>query len=191
MTTNEMQKKLDELKESIDKALAEVTKYEELIRQIKAQEEPKFERRKGREYFMVEEHNGKAECYRMEDNIPSDQLWYDNNNYFYTEERAQEVADKINFLLKLERLYDTYCPDYVPDWFDAETAKWYVFLITRQKGMMQSAYLGGRRPKRMCISRQKKSRRKCAIFLTRSVKRMTDKEYAEQLKKYCLLPKLC
>lgn len=38
-----------------------------------------------------------------------------NNNYFHTETRAQEVADKIKFLLKLERLHDTYCPDFVPD----------------------------------------------------------------------------
>lgn len=55
--------------------------------------------------------------------------WYDfnnmtdfeGNNYFHTEQRAQEVADKINLLLKLERLHDIFCPDYVPDWnnFDA------------------------------------------------------------------------
>jgi hypothetical protein len=45
-----------------------------------------------------------------------DNLRYGNNNYFYTKSRAQEVADKINLLLKLERLHDTFCPDYVPNW---------------------------------------------------------------------------
>lgn len=58
--------------------------------------------------------------------------WYDfnnmtdfeGNNYFHTEKRAQEVADKINLLLKLERLHDTFCPDYVPDWDDWRAEKW-------------------------------------------------------------------
>ena len=70
--------------------------------------------------------------------------WYDfnnmtdfeGNNYFHTKERAQEVADKINLLLKLERLHDTFCQDYVPDWashvtkytvgFDICRKKWYI-----------------------------------------------------------------
>jgi len=64
--------------------------------------------------------------------------WYDfnnmtdfkGNNYFHTEKRAQEVADKINFLLKLERLHDIYCPDYVPDWNDFFACKWYVWMNT-------------------------------------------------------------
>lgn len=50
--------------------------------------------------------------------------WYDfnnmtdfeGNNYFHTEQRAQEVADKINLLLKLERLHDTFCPEYKFDY---------------------------------------------------------------------------
>ena len=43
-----------------------------------------------------------------------------------TKERAEEVADKINFLLRLERLHDTFCPDYKPDWDDKSKAKWCV-----------------------------------------------------------------
>lgn len=41
-------------------------------------------------------------------------------NKYYTV--AVEVADKINFLLKLERLHDTFCPD----WNDKRKAKWAV-----------------------------------------------------------------
>lgn len=134
MTIEEMSKKLEELKESIDKALAEEAKYEELIRQIKEKEEPKFERRVDESYYAVETNNGKARRYNLIDNSVADGWRYKNNNYFYTEERAQEVADKINFLLKLERLHDTYCSDYVPDWFDAETAKWYVFFNNSTEG---------------------------------------------------------
>lgn len=126
MTIEEMQKKLDELKDSIDNALAEVSKYEELIQQIKEKEEPKFERRNGEKYFAVSTNNGKAEYYDMRDNSSTDRLWYNNNNYFYTTERAQEVADKVNFLLRLERLHDTYCPDYVPDWYDYGKEKYFI-----------------------------------------------------------------
>lgn len=128
MTIEEMQTQLDKMRDDINKALAEVTEYEELIREIKAQEEPKFERREGKLYFWVSTNNGKAECIASTDDAGRyDKPWYDNNNYFYTAERAQEVADKINFLLKLERLHDTYCPDYVPDWDDDEDLKWYVY----------------------------------------------------------------
>lgn len=48
---------------------------------------------------------------------------FDNNNYFKTPERAHEVADKINFLLKLERLHDTFCPD-------CENGRYYIFQNT-------------------------------------------------------------
>ena len=66
--------------------------------------------------------------------------WYDfnnmtdfeGNNYFRTEKRAQEVADKINLLLKLERLHDTFCPDYKPNWNDGEN-KYFVFYDNNSK----------------------------------------------------------
>lgn len=41
---------------------------------------------------------------------------FSSNNYFKTNERAEEVKSKIELLLKLERLHDTFCPDYKPDW---------------------------------------------------------------------------
>ena len=61
--------------------------------------------------------------------------WYDfnnmtdfeGNNYFHTEQRAQEVADKINLLLRLERLHDTFCPEYVPDWKNCWLSKYYIY----------------------------------------------------------------
>ncbi|MDD6375028.1 MAG: hypothetical protein PUG07_04450, partial [Ruminococcus sp.] len=30
--------------------------------------------------------------------------------------RAEQVADKMRLLLRLEQLHDMLCPDYVPDW---------------------------------------------------------------------------
>lgn len=59
---------------------------------------------------------------------------FEGNNYFHTEQRAQEVANKINFLLKLERLHDIYCPDYVPDWNNYNERKYVVNVVYKGKG---------------------------------------------------------
>lgn len=37
-------------------------------------------------------------------------------NCFRTKERAEQVAEKMRLLLRLEQLHDMICPDYVPDW---------------------------------------------------------------------------
>ena len=48
-------------------------------------------------------------------------------NYNGSKERAEEVTDKIKFLLKLERLHDIYCPDYKPNWNNEWESKFYIF----------------------------------------------------------------
>ena len=47
-------------------------------------------------------------------------------NCFPTKERAEQVAEKIRMLLKLEQLHDMFCPDYEPDWTDVNTPKYKV-----------------------------------------------------------------
>lgn len=37
-------------------------------------------------------------------------------NCFRTKKRAEQVAEKMRLLLRLEQLHDQLCPDYVPDW---------------------------------------------------------------------------
>lgn len=89
--------------------------------------EPKFERKVNEEFYYIED-NGSMEvcsCYDGNDIVSTNQ--FKGNNYFHTEQRAQEVVDKINLLLKLERLHDTFCPDYVPNWNDKDKVKYYVF----------------------------------------------------------------
>ena len=49
-----------------------------------------------------------------------DRARVDQNNCFKTEKRAKEVLNKIELLLKQERLHDIYCPDYKPDWSSNE-----------------------------------------------------------------------
>lgn len=89
----------------------------------------KFERVSNLEdYFMINFENGKAfSNISREEHLVIDDKRFNNNNYFHNAKRAQEVADKINLLLKLERFYDLYCPKYVPNWNDDKEEKWYVF----------------------------------------------------------------
>jgi hypothetical protein len=93
--------------------------------------EPKFERgNKFEPYWSIQFDNafigGASICKRMEhgENYYDDMTNFRYNNYFKTVQRAEEIADKINFLLRLERLYDTFCPDYAPDWGDWCVEKW-------------------------------------------------------------------
>ena len=101
--------------------------------------EPKFERVEfGHGYHYVAFYSGGLKvCKESEDYTNTDNGFYINNNYFHTKERAQEVADKINLLLKLERLHDTFCPDYVPDWNDFSTFKFSVCYNPAEKRWYQ------------------------------------------------------
>jgi hypothetical protein len=107
----------EKLKQELEALRNKCKELEDKIEQAEHDDEPRFERREGKLYYWVSTNNGKAERVASTDDAGRyDKPWYDNNNYFYTAERAQEVADKINFLLKLERYHDIYCSDYVPDW---------------------------------------------------------------------------
>lgn len=76
-------------------------------------------------YYTVEIEHGKAENFRILDEYDSyDDKRFENNNYFLTEERAKEVAEKINTLLKTERIHDMLCPDYKPDWSKGDMEKY-------------------------------------------------------------------
>ena len=92
--------------------------------------EPKFERvDKYKEYFSLTFDGGAMICEERDcgGNCYDDTNNFKCYNYFHTDKRAQEVADKINLLLKLERLHDTFCPEYVPDWGNCWLSKYYIY----------------------------------------------------------------
>ena len=94
------------------------------------EQEPKFERVKENEkYYFIDfdRYNGFIANNDTENGHPLDEAIYNCNNYFHTEKRAREVADKLNFLLKLERLHDIYCPDFFPNWKNSDEIKYSVF----------------------------------------------------------------
>ena len=89
---------------------------------------PTFERvKKDKNYYLLSDFRGKIIAHPIpDDGSELHKKRFENNSYFLAKECAEEVADKINFLLKLERLHDTFCPDYKPDWNDKSKAKYYV-----------------------------------------------------------------
>ena len=107
------------------KAILEAAEKERNRLAAKCKEQPKFERA-NEKYYIDSYVGGFTVCGDKDNRSSTDDDYFNKNNYFHTKERAQEVADKIDFLLKLERLHDTFCPDYKPDWNDGEN-KYFVF----------------------------------------------------------------
>lgn len=126
----ELVKSGSEAIESMKTALIAAEKERDRLADQRREQESKFERvDKGAEYYTIYVRNACPDVIAIRDN----RCFYDNkaftcNNYFYTEERSREVADKINLLLKLERLHDIYCPDYKPSWEeDNNTYRYFVY----------------------------------------------------------------
>lgn len=111
--------------ESLNNKIKETEAEKEQL--IKEQNEPRFERLShGEPYYYIYGNNMKV-AVASDDSDYTSAVCYMHNNYFHTKKRAQEVADKIKLLLKLERLHDIYCPDYKPDdWGTDSLKKYYV-----------------------------------------------------------------
>lgn len=107
----ELVKSGSEAIKSMEAALRTAEEERDRLADQRREQESRFERvAKGEIYFSITGELGVIRS--IEGGYSVDNNKYNANNYFYTKERAQEVADKINFLLKLERLHDIYCPDY-------------------------------------------------------------------------------
>lgn len=130
MTKTEIENKIYDLKRVVESCENIIKANKNEIKKLQAEKEkPAFERvETGKEYYSIGKRTtGEFISYQLtEENTSFNEDYFKNNNYFHTKERAKEVANKINFLLKLERLHDTFCPDYKPDWNDRIKAKWNV-----------------------------------------------------------------
>lgn len=129
MTKTEIENKIYDLKRVIESCKNVIKANENEIKKLEAEKEkPVFERvEKGLRYYCVEVNElGVTVEPHIDNRLIFSDAMFKNNTYFLTKERSEEVADKINFLLKLERLHDTFCPDYKPDWDNKSEAKWTV-----------------------------------------------------------------
>lgn len=127
----QLSERVEQLTNFVESTKAILKAAEEERDRLAAQQrekEPKFERVKSHEIYscIIINSCGASVVSDKDFGTGADLRYFENNNYFHTRERAQEVANKINFLLKLERLHDTFCSDYMPDWNDGEN-KYFVF----------------------------------------------------------------
>lgn len=136
MNKTEIENKIYDLKRTIKSCENIIKANENEIKKLEAEKEGfAFKRvEKGLRYYCVGVNElGVTVEPHIDNRLIFSDAMFKNNNYFHTKERAEEVADKINFLLKLERLHDLYCPDYKPDWNNEWELKYYIFYDVHNK----------------------------------------------------------
>ena len=126
---NDIEKKLEALKAEFLEKLEALRKEAEAQ---KKQEEPKL----GEKYFYISQF-GRAILDTFTQH-PTDFARKNLGNFFSTEARAEQVAEKIRLLLWLEQLHDMLCPDYVPDWKD-DRLKFYVYFDHKRGNLNRTA----------------------------------------------------
>lgn len=113
---NDIEKKIEALKAEFFGKLEALRKEAEAQ---KKQEEPKpWKPERGEKYFTIENSFYAFQYTYCEDIIDEPKIL--SGNCFRTEERAEQVAEKMRLLLRLEQLHDMLCPDYVPDFGSGE-----------------------------------------------------------------------
>lgn len=80
---------------------------------------------RGKEYFTIENGCDVVRYIYIGDDIDASNI--QSGNCFPTRERAEQVAEKMRLLLRLEQLHDMICPDYVPDYEDNYEVKFHVY----------------------------------------------------------------
>lgn len=109
---NDIEKKMEALKAEF---LVKLEALEKEAEMQKKQEEPKpWKPEDGEDYFYIGIDFTIDRWENVDDD--TDKRNFRIGNCFQTEARAEQVAEKMRLLLRLEQLHDMLCPDYVPDW---------------------------------------------------------------------------
>ena len=113
---NDIEKKLETLKAEF---LEKLEALEKEAKMQKKQEEPKpWKPAYGQNYFALSGNFTACKCTNYGERF--EEYPISIGNCFRTKKRAEEVADKILLLLRLEQLHDMLCPDYEPDFGSGE-----------------------------------------------------------------------
>nr|DAV36526.1 MAG TPA: hypothetical protein [Caudoviricetes sp.] len=128
MTKEELLKEIEEIKEAV---LVSHRRMDVLETEVKKLEEPKPWKPEHNKEFWFVSGAGQVRNEAWDDYIC--EPFYNVGNCFPTEERAEQAAEKIKMLLKLEQYHDMFCPDYVPDWNSRVEWKHYVYYDTLKK----------------------------------------------------------
>ena len=109
---NNIEKKLEALKAEF---LGKLEALEKEAEMQKKQEEPKLRKPEhGEKYFYIRDTLEIGSFFNWDGSI--DDKLIKVGNCFRTKKRAEQIADRMRLLLRLEQLHDMLCPDYVPDW---------------------------------------------------------------------------
>ena len=114
---NDIEKKMEALKAEF------LWKLEELQNEVEMQREQEewepWIPEVGEQYFAVADGADVTRFTYCGDSIDESNIQF--GNCFQTKKRAEQVAEKVRLLLRLEQLHDMLCPDYVPDYKGDET----------------------------------------------------------------------
>lgn len=114
---NDIEKKMEALKAEF------LGKLEELQNEVEMQREQEewepWIPEVGEQYFAVADGADVTRFTYCGDSIDESNIQF--GNCFQTKKRAEQVAEKVRLLLRLEQLHDMLCPDYVPDYKGDET----------------------------------------------------------------------
>lgn len=111
-----------------------IERLEKQIEELRAE----VERLKNEEELERTEHyyflniGGTGTFYIDEDNDGMTTDFYQNMDYFLSEDSAKYLLSVIYELKKLQHLHEIYCPNYIPDW-NNEDDKWYVYFNASAK----------------------------------------------------------
>lgn len=105
----------EKLENAIAKLAEQVEDFQRQIESVKSTKDRAVQRlKKGEKYFYVDFSFGNAIVKEVAERITmADYTLFDNNDYFLEEKYAQEIADKFNLFLRINRLHDELCPDFV------------------------------------------------------------------------------
>ena len=109
---NDIEKKMEALKAEFLEKMEELQKEAEM--QKKQEEWKPWKPEYREEYFTIANGVDAVPYIYCGDDIDEVNIRF--GNCFRTKERAEQVAEKMRLLLRLEQLHDMLCPDYVPDW---------------------------------------------------------------------------
>lgn len=109
-----MRKNMDDLEEEIEKISqeleAKISILQDKLRMQKAQID--YSIKDGDEVYCISPELDVV-AFTFDEDDKSDMKILSIGNCFKTKERAEQVADKIKFLLRLEFLHDKYCPRFL------------------------------------------------------------------------------
>lgn len=121
----ELISKVKEFGGLMEKIKKSVDDFQKQLEDFKSDADKKFKRvENGKKYYCVVNKIGTfVVAEYTEHSLEIDTIYFKENNYFLTKERAQEVADRLNKIMCIERIIDefpeyeikTYIHAFVPD----------------------------------------------------------------------------